>query len=170
MSTEHNVTKIGRNRSSRWVGGAALILLGLIALVGQFVELPSIGRLFLPGLGLVFLLWGIVSRNSGLLIPGGILSGLGTGIYLMDILPLEGAAHAGVFLVSFGAGFGLITLLSLIFTPEKHWWALWPGSILGLIGAMMLIGGAALDVLTFVGTYWPVVLILIGAYFLIKRR
>jgi hypothetical protein len=35
---------------------------------------------------------------------------------------------------------------------------------------MMLIGGAALDVLTFIGTYWPVVLIAIGAYVLIRRR
>ena len=170
MNHENAVSTKNHGRSNSWVTGVALILLGLIFLAGQLFDLPSVGQLFLPGLGLVFLLWGIFTRNSGLLIPGGILTGLGTGIYLMQTLPLEDAEPGGVFLAAFGAGFGLITLLSLIFTPEKHWWALWPGAIMGLTGAMMLIGGAALDVLSFIGTYWPVVFILLGAFILIKRR
>ena len=165
-----NITTKKNDGSNRWVSGVVLILLGLVFLAGQLFDLPSFGQLFLPALGLVFLLWGIFTRSGGLLIPGGILAGIGTGSYLMQTLPLEGAQHPGVFLVSFGAGFGLITLLSLIFTTEKHWWALWPGGTLGLIGAMLLIGGAALDILSLIGTYWPVVFILIGVYILIKRR
>jgi hypothetical protein len=156
--------------SNRWVRGVALILLGLVFLAGQLYDLPSFGQLFIPVLGLVFLVWGIFTRSSGLLIPGGILAGIGTGVYLMQTLPLEDSAEGGVFLVSFGAGFGLITLLSLLFTPEKHWWALWPGGIMGLVGAMLLTGGAALDVLSFIGTYWPVAIILQGIYLIFRKR
>lgn len=170
MESDKSTTTKSSRRPRRWLGGAVLILLGLVFLAGQFVNLPSFGQFFLPGLGLVFLLWGVVSRNSGLLIPGGVLAGIGSGIYLMDALPLEGAGDAGIFLVCFGAGFGAMALLSILFTPEKHWWALLPGGFLGLIGAMMLIGGAALQAVQFAGRYWPVVVILIGAYLLIRRR
>jgi hypothetical protein len=41
---------------------------------------------------------------------------------------------------------------------------------MALIGGMMLMGGAALDVLEFAGTYWPVVIILFGVYLIFKRR
>lgn len=170
MNGESSVSTKNQPRSNRWVSGIALILLGLVFLAGQFFDLPDFGQLFLPALGLVFLVWGIVTRTGGLLIPGGILTGIGTGIYLMSALPLEGAAHAGVFLLSFGGGFALITLLSLLFTPDKHWWALWPGGTLALIGTAMLVGGAALDALEFAGTYWPVLLIAVGGYLLLKRR
>jgi hypothetical protein len=170
MNSEREKTSRSGGRPNRGLGGAALILLGLIFLAGQFFDLPSIGQLFLPALGLVFLVWGVFARNSGLLIPGGILGGIGTGIYLMDTLPLEGAARAGIFLVVFGAGFGLMALLSILFTPEKHWWALWPFCILGLIGAMMIAGGAALAVVEFAGKFWPVAVIAIGLYLIIRRR
>jgi hypothetical protein len=168
MTTPPSLHK--QSRSNRWVSGAALILLGLIFLAVQVFDLPSAGRLFLPALGVVFLVWGIFTGNSGLLIPGGILAGLGAGIYLMQVLPLEGAGHGGVFLVSFGAGFALTALLSILFTSEKHWWALWPGGVLSSIGVMLLIGGVALDLLSFIGTYWPVVLIAVGAIILLKRK
>lgn len=155
--------KSGRGR---WVTGAVLILLGVLSLAGQFWELPSLGTLFLPALGLIFLLWGMFTRSGGLLIPGGILAGIGVGVYLMDSLPLEGDAEPGVFLLTFGAGFALITLLSLLFTEDKHWWALIPGGILAIIGGVLFIGGAAVEMLKF----WPVILIVIGVYVILKRK
>ena len=60
-------------------GGLILIAIGLIALVGQFVtiSLPAdFGLLIVPGLGALFLVWGILTRKAGLVIPGGILSGV----------------------------------------------------------------------------------------------
>ena len=164
MSTETHTHTPSRS------GGIALILIGLLILAAQLFDLPSMGQLFLPALGLIFIVWGIFSRSGGLLIPGGILTGIGTGVYLMQTLPLQDAGHAGVFMLSFGGGFALISLLSAVFTPDKHWWALIPGSIMAAIGAALLIGGTALQVLEVLGTYWPVVLILVGAYLLLKRR
>jgi hypothetical protein len=119
---------------------------------------------------LLFLVWGIVTRTSGLLVPGGILTGIGTGVYLMNALPLEGDAEPGVFLLSFGGGFALITLLSAIFTEEIHWWALIPGGILATIGGALYAGGIAQDVLEIIGRFWPVALILVGIYILFRRR
>jgi len=170
MSTEikSNLTKAA-NRA-RWAGGIALISIGLLILVAQFAEIPAMGMLFLPGLGLIFLIWGLVSREGGLLIPGGILSGIGTGVYLMGNLPnLSGEQDAGVFLLAFAGGWALITLLSL-FTGEMMWWPLIPGLIIGLVGVGLFIGGPALTVLSFVGRIWPVFLIIAGVWVMIKRR
>lgn len=157
-------------RRNRVLSGLVLILLGGVFLVAQFVEIPSLGKLILPGLGLLFLFWGIAVREGGLLIPGGILSGIGMGVYLMEALPLEGEAEPGVFLLSFGGGFVLITLLSALFTRETQWWALIPGGILAAIGGALYMGGAALDALELAGRFWPVALILAGLWLIFRRR
>lgn len=171
MSDEMMAPEVAEKSSSnRWVSGAILIVLGTFLLITQFFDLPNAGMLFLPALGAIFLLWGIFTRTSGLLVPGGILSGIGVGSYLMDVLPLSGDQDGGVFLLSFGAGFALITLLSVIFTSDKHTWALIPGGILAAIGAMILMGGAALEVLETFGKFWPVILIILGLYVIFKRR
>jgi len=172
MNAENDVKNgiSGHTRRNRIISGLVLILLGGLFLVNQFIEIPSVGNLFLPGLGLIFLVWGIVTRTGGLLVPGGILTGIGTGVYLMNALPLEGNAEPGVFLLSFGGGFALITLLSAIFTRETHWWALIPGGILATIGGALYAGGIAQDVLEIIGRFWPVALILVGVYVIFRRR
>lgn len=169
MSTE-DPTSPSHSRRNRIISGLVLILLGGLFLLNQIVQIPSVGNLFLPGLGLIFLIWGAVTRTGGLLIPGGILTGIGAGVYLMETLPLEGTQQPGVFLMTFGGGFALITLLSLVFSDEKHWWALIPGGILAAIGAALYMGGAALDVLEMIGRFWPVALILVGIWVIFRRR
>lgn len=157
---------------NRLVGGLALILFGLIALVAQFVDIgETIGLLIVPTLGLIFLAWGLITRQSGLLIPGGILSGIGAGTLLITG-PFENASgdvQGGLFMLAFAAGWFLIPILSIIFTRDNHWWALIPGTIMALIGGGLLFGGAALDALEFLGRVWPVFLILGGLYLLLRR-
>jgi len=163
--------KTGESRK-RVIGGLALIVLGIIALVAQFVDIgETLGLLILPGLGLIFLIWGIVTRQSGLLIPGGILSGIGAGTLLITG-PFEAASgdvQGGLFMLAFALGWFLIPVLSIIFTRDNHWWALIPGGIMALIGGGLLFGGAALAILEFLGTIWPVFLILGGLYLLLRR-
>ena len=157
----------------RWITGIALILIGLLALGGQLLDdWGALGLLFLPALGLIFLVWGAITREGGLLIPGGILSGIGAGVYLMQgpFAHLGGTGEPGVFLLAFAGGWALITLLSAVFTDNTMTWPLIPGGILALIGIALLIGGAALTVLEIAGQYWPVILILIGLYVIIKRK
>lgn len=148
-------------------GGLILVAIGLIALVSQFVtiHLPeNMGLLIVPGLGALFLVWGILTRNAGLIIPGGILSGVGWGIYAISgpFSIWQGDNEGGVFLIFLGLGFGLITLVTAVFTKETQWWALIPGGIITFVGASILFGGALLTLLSWVGKLWPLALILLG--------
>lgn len=156
----------------RIVGGIALIVFGLIALAAQFVDLgEALGLLIVPTLGVIFLAWGLLTRQSGLLIPGGILSGIGAGTLLITG-PFEtasGDVQGGVFMLAFALGWFLIPILSILFTNDSHWWAVIPGGIMAVIGGGLLFGGVALTVLEFLGNIWPVFLILGGLYLLLKR-
>lgn len=163
-----------KERNGALVGGFVLVLIGLLALAGQF--LPGfggelLGTLIPLGLGLLFLLAGIVSREVGWLIPGGILTGVGMGI-AMIAGPLAGlfpaADDGGVFLLVFAGGWVLITLLSAIFTDETHWWPLIPGGIIGFVGLTVLFGGVFETVLTWIGYLWPVALIAGGLALLVQ--
>lgn len=156
-------------------GGVILVVIGLVALVGQFVtfNLPeSLGLLIVPGLGALFLVWGILTRNAGLMIPGGILSGVGWGAYAIagPFSLWQGDSEGGVFLIFLGLGFGLITLVTAVFADETHWWALIPGGIILFIGTAILFGGALLTLLSWVGKLWPLALILFGASLLWHAR
>lgn len=157
---------------NRIVGGIALIALGLIALAAQFIDFgETAGLLIVPGLGVIFLLWGLLARQSAFLIPGGILGGIGLGILLITG-PYEIAneeLQGGVFMLAFAFGWFLIPILSTIFTGDNHWWALIPGGIMALIGGGLLFGGAALTVLEYLGKLWPVFLILAGLYLILRR-
>lgn len=152
--------------------GLALIIVGLLALAAQFVEFgESLGLLIVPALGVIFLLWGVLSRESGLLIPGGILGGVGVGILLITG-PYEAASgqvQGGVFLLAFAAGWALIPILSSIVTGDNHWWALIPGGIMALVGSGLLFGGVAVTLLEFFDRIWPVFLILAGLYLIVRR-
>lgn len=146
-------------------GGIVLIGLGLFFLVGRLVDLDNWALLFLPALGAIFMIWGILAREGGLMIPGGIISGIGWGSYFIAGSTLDSNLDdGGLFMVIFGLGFMSITLFSLIFAHETHWWALIPGGIISGIGAAIMFGGVFLQALEMLGTYWPVILILVGIY------
>ena len=151
------------------VGGVILILIGLLAFAGQFITLPIFGLYIVAGLGAIFLVWEILTRNDGLIIPGGILSGVGWGIVAVNSNYFAGSEkEGGVFLVIFALGWFSITLLSAIFTDTTHWWALIPGAIIGAVGLAVSFGGVFMNVLEIVGTYWPLILIGLGIWALIE--
>ncbi len=154
-------------------GGLILVVIGLLALVFQFSPIQlteNMGLLIVPGLGALFLVWGILTRTDGLMIPGGILSGVGWGAYAIagPFSMWQGDNEGGVFLIFLGLGFGLITVATAVFGQRTHWWALIPGGIIAFVGASILFGGVLLNVLTFVGKLWPLALILIGISILVK--
>ncbi len=161
-----------RQNRNRWMAGVALIGIGLLLLVAQLVGGELLGRAFLLLLGGIFVLWGLLSRQIGLLIPGGILSGLGLGVLLITgpFHSLEEADQGGVFLLAFALGWGLISLLSLLLPGRACWWPLIPGGILALIGGGLLWGEAGRQVLEWVGQLWPVALIAGGLYLILWRR
>lgn len=164
-----------RKRSGGLIGGLILLIVGIVALIGQFVP-DAWGELFgtflLLGLGIVFLAVGIMTRQGGWFIPGGILTGLGagTGLITSPLMDSLGGDEGGWFLIVFALGWGLITLMTAIFTDETHWWALIPGGIIGLVGLSVLYGGVFMDTLEWVGKLWPLALIVAGALLLWKVR
>jgi hypothetical protein len=158
------------NRRNLMVAGTALIAIGLLAFAAQFMEFANVGLLFLPTLGIIFLVWGIIVRHVGPMIPGGILTGIGAGVILMEqtaALPGE-ASDAGIFLITFGAGCALITLLSALFTAKTQWWPLIPGAIIAAVGAALLAGDAGLRLLEFAGDLWPLALIAVGVIIVLR--
>ena len=172
MSTKIDKHSDREERRDRFVGGVALIIIGLIALFSQIGQFDEWGLLVLPALSIIFLAWGLLTRGSGLLIPGGILGGIGLGVLLITgpFARLDGDAEGGIFMLAFALGWLLIPILSTIFTKERHLWALIPASIMGTIGGGLLFGGVFFSALEFLGLVWPVLLILAGLFLLLRRR
>ncbi len=169
-----NTQSTDRVRSHRapLVGGIVLIAIGVLVLLNQLELVGNLGQLFLPALGILFLAWGLATRTFGLVIPGGVLGGIGLGIALIEG-PLAGLgepAQGGVFLLAFAAGWLLISLLSVFTASAFQWWPLIPAGVLALVGGLLLIGEAGLSALKVLGYAWPVVLIGAGIWLLLRKR
>jgi hypothetical protein len=152
----------GRHRDGSWVGGAILIGIGLAFLAGQLI--PHAGDYIVVAIGLTFLAAFLVTREYGFLVPGGIVTGVGTGIVFASNLP--GVEGGSLFMLSLGFGFIAIWVIGLVFrVRENHPWPLIPGLILGGIGAASLAGTRYSEI----GRYgWPIALIALGAILLIR--
>ncbi len=155
------------------VGGLLLISIGILVLVAKFVDLPDVpdlGLFFLPALGALFMLAGILGRNEGLMVPGGILSGIGWGAYL-TAGPLTWASarqEGGVFLLAFALGWASITVVSAVFAKKTLWGTLIPAAVLAAIGGALFFGGMFMDLLEVAGKLWPLALIIAGFAVLFK--
>ena len=137
------------------VGGVVLIIIGAGLLIAQFT--PDLGRYVVLVIGIGLLAIFVVNRAYGALVGGSIVTGVGAGIIIGASTTGELAGAA--VLLSLGAGFLAIWVISYLLRLEgRHWWPVVPGLILGSIGAALVIGGKATDLLS----YWPVILIVIG--------
>jgi hypothetical protein len=137
------------------VTGIALLIVGLLSLTESF--LPREIRLsLLIAAGLIFLVWGVVVRYAGPLIAGGILSGIGAGALLAEQV-FPGTSQVGVIALAIGIGFLIIYPLSVFFTSRPQQWALIPGGILAVVGAVRLMSGVSLDV-------FDLLLVVLGGY------
>lgn len=168
MTTNQSPNKTYQN----YITGIALVLIGLFVFASQYVQSKWLGLAFLPGLGIIFLAWGLISRSFGLLIPGGILSGLGAGVFLIEgpFSSLEELNKAGLIMVNFAAGWALIALLSRFTSGKFELWPLIPGAIIGLIGAALFTGGKVLVIMNLIGKSLPLGLIAVGLYLILWRK
>jgi len=159
-----------RRPASGLTWGIILIAIGLFALLQQLTHL-DVGLYFLPFLALIFLLAGYLSRRYGLIIPGGILAGIGVGSLLIEgpFKYMEDPARGGVFMLTFAGGWLLITLASLLI-GRLMLWPLIPAAFIGLTGAALTAGQTGLQILQVYGYLWPVILIVIGLYLVFRRR
>ena len=69
-----------RRHHGGMVAGIILLLVGTSSLLAVFYPTFDFDRYFLLLLGIVFLVWGCLRPVRGLIIPGGILTGLGAAV------------------------------------------------------------------------------------------
>ena len=157
--------KINNRRNHRIAGGVILIVFGLATLLQRWLD---IGNYIVLLLGISMLVWGSVSRRTGWIIPGGVLTGIGLGILAMEG-PWKFASEGqnGIFLICFAFGWFLITLLTAIFTCAQ-WWALIPGGIMAVLGGSILVTNGAIRWMD-LNLVYAVILIVIGLILLVYR-
>jgi len=149
---------------SGWLPGVILIVVGVTLFAVQLLHLD--GDVIVLVIGLVFAIAFAGTRRYGLLIPAGILTGLGLGIVLED----SGVQGEPVVL-GLGMGFLAIYGADLLTSGARapgRWWPLIPGAILTVIaGAESTFGaeGARL-----IEQGWPILLIAAGAWLLLRGR
>ena len=156
-------------RNSGIFGGVILILLGVLFLASEIY--PDIFNFWswpfiLIGLGVLFLLWALITINGGLAIPGMILSGLGGIFYYQEVTQdWESWAYVWALIPGF-VGLGIL-LSGLI--DKKFKQNLSGGVTLILISAILFFAfGTQFGLQPAITVYWPVLLIALGAVALIR--
>ena len=148
-----------RNRRSQIAAGAALVVIGMVSLALQYFEGP--GRavvLFLAGGS--FIATYFYSDIYGLLIPGGILSGLGIGM----LGTWWGASMKDPNAVGLGIGFVAIYVIERAYRGRAHFWPLIPGVI--LVGSGF--GAHFGDVGHILWRWAPAILVLLGIALVVR--
>lgn len=148
---------------SRRITAAILLVVAVAALLGQHLEL-NFGRLIPLMLGIGFLSWSLLAREWGLLVPGGVLTGLGSGLVAREVLQMSRAGETGVFLLCFSAGWILITMLSQFAFGRRVLWPLWPAAAMAFAGTMQLAGSDLREWFRWLRPFWPFALILVAAF------
>jgi hypothetical protein len=158
------------NKRSSFAWGIILILFGGLLLANQLV--PGLKMFFdwpwiVMGVGLVFLLFAIFTRTGGLAIPGCIVGGIGGILYYQNLTGnWETWSFAWALIPGFvGVGIALATLIS----PKENPDGLSASLVMIAISLILffIFGGAnffGLD--SFV--LWPVIIIALGLFLLIK--
>lgn len=149
---------------SGWLPGVILVVVGLTLFAVQLLDLDA--DVIVLVIGLVFVFAFVATRRYALLIPAGVLTGLGSGIVLEDL----GVAGEPVVL-GLGLGFLAIYAADVLTTGAREpgrWWPLVPGTILTVIaGAESTFGPEGARVIEL---GWPVILIAAGAWLLLRGR
>jgi hypothetical protein len=143
-------------RDGRMVTGIFLILLGgAFYLLERSQGLNAAAIFFIIG-GAFFAAY-LYKGDFGLLVPAGILLGLGTGTAFNQTRYDFGNP------VLWGLGLGFITIyvVSAIYERKNHWWPLIPGGILVLLGLPPV-----QLVVEYLFDNWPLILVVVGILFI----
>lgn len=148
----------------QWLPGVVLIAIGVTLFAVQLLHLDA--DIIVLVIGLVFATAYVGTRRYGLLIPAGILTGLGVGIMFQD-LGVRGEP------VPLGLGLGFLAIygvdrLTRGASAPGGWWPLIPGSILTIVAAGSSTFGD--EVGRAIQQGWPILLIAAGAWLLLRRR
>ena len=156
-------------RRSGVIGGIILILLGVLFLAAEiapqyfdFWDWPFI----IIGLGVVFLIWAILSGTGGLAVPGAILGGIGTILYYQNVTgDWESWAYIWALIPGF-VGVGII-IGGIIDRNYKE--AFSGGLTMLIISAVLFLAfGSQFGLESDFTQYWPALLIGLGLIALVR--
>lgn len=146
--------------------GMILILVGLVSLVSYWFDITW-ALVFFIGLGLCA--WGVYRRTSAGIIPGGVLSGIGAAIVLLEgpwNINLPESQQTGLFLICFAMGWFMITACMYWATQTWIWWPLVPGTLMAVIGGLSWLQPEWVQIFSTLGI--PLLLVLIGVIIIIR--
>jgi hypothetical protein len=154
----------------RRVVGTGLIVCGMLSLLAVITGWSVFQLAVLPTLAALFLVSGLSTRAVRLMIPAGILSGLSVGTVLANLLEGKPTSDAigGIVVLCLGLGFALSLALQAVFATFTHWWPIIPATILVVIGTTLLVGGSTSPLLLVLGYLWPVPLLAVGIWVLMR--
>ena len=150
---------VQRNRRSQIAAGAALIVIGIVALALQYFEGPGRAVILLLAGG-SFIATYFYTEIYGLLIPGGILLGLGLG----SLGEWRDVAVRDPNAVGLGVGFVAIYIVERAYRRRAHWWPLIPGVI--LVGSGF--GARFGDVGHILWRWAPAILVVLGVVLVVR--
>lgn len=164
-SNPGDTRRADRALRQRRTTGVILLLIGLGALLSSYYDW-NLGLMTPLLMGAVFLGWSLLAREWGLLIPGGILTGLGAGILVQRYADQGRDFDQGAFMLCFAAGWLLIPVLSWLVFKRSALWALWPAGALALAGAVRLGGNDVREWFRAIRAWWPLALIAVALFLL----
>lgn len=162
----------GRSQTWAMLPGAVLIGLGVMLFAAERVPEGYESLTVIAGIGLILVVVALVTRAYGVLIPGGLMTGIGLGVSAVENLTVEGLAAAGVILGGIGLGFVLVYLLDRLFLRASNAWPMIPAVLLIGGGAVFYfaaragVGAEAQEVLNLV---WAALLIGFGLWILVRQ-
>lgn len=141
-----------------------LIALGVFFLIVNY--LPVGGSALFVLLGAAFLVGRITTGQYGFAVPAGVLLGFGSFVLLSELRLFPGAEEGWFFLL-LGLGFLAVYLIG---ARPGAIWPLFPAAVLAGVGLVLQAGPTLgwLAGLSWLIAYWPVALILIGVWLIVR--
>jgi hypothetical protein len=130
-----------QDHQSYAIAGWALIGAGLVFVLDQMIATRWLSLLVLPILGCWGFVAGIIHRRMLWIVPGGLVAGVGMGLFfiLNPLLDMPFFLRLGLVLLSAGLGFLSILFASKLAQKKPAYWALIPGLIIAAAGLPFLI-------------------------------
>jgi hypothetical protein len=158
---------IRAERRNRIFLAVVLVTAGIMLLTDRLSPGWPLGDAIALVIGLELLVWAVWAREAGPLVGGGVVTGVGTAILLVNG-PLQGhdaAAMGGAWLLALGFGFAVVAGLARLLRVEVQDWAWIPAVSLVAVGAAIWFGVTA----AFFAWAGPVVLLAVGGWMLLRR-
>jgi hypothetical protein len=145
-----------------------LIALGVAFLIGNLGFVQFGGAMLFLGLSAAFLAARLLTGNYGFAVPAGVLAGFGAYVALDEVGALPGN-NGGWFFILLGLGFVAVYLFGL--RPAAVW-PFFPAAALIAFGALTegFVSAWPLASLAWLASYWPLVLVAVGVWLLLRDR